>query len=174
MADSNVSIWFDFHVATAATDNAPFNTTTVGKTGLHSVSTPVGSLIMKNVYLGDFDKGAGLTAPMGFWDWIPKCVSLSKEVCAFPLPDKWKQPYRGGWHWGERDKRFHKPFLALTRDKPLGEKIGVIDNFKVEDFRGYKAGEYKARNYTSLGLWIINDGQLNLSGNWQFVNLIYL
>ncbi len=172
MANSAVSIWFDFYKATAAVDNAPHNTTTVGKTGLRGVDTPIGSLIMRNVYSGDFDKGVGLPTPIGFWDWIPRCVSLPKEVCAYPLPDKWNQSYRGGWHWGERDKTFQKPFLALTKDAPLGEKIGIIRGFKVEDFRGFKAGEFKVRNYTAMGLWIINDGEFNLSGNWQFVNLV--
>lgn len=168
MADSTVSIWFDLQVATGTGDKL----TPQSKGGLDVTKVAIASIIVRNVYVGDFQKGSGKAQPMGFWDWIPRCVSEAEKVCSYPLPDHWKKPLRGGWHWGEVEKHWKKSFLSLSKDTPMSKKIGAIADFKVEDFRGYNPKEIKSRNIATFGHWVINDGQLNLSGTWQFVRLM--
>lgn len=169
MADEAVSIWFDLQMATGVGDKL----SPQSKGGLDVTKVSLASMIIRNVYFGDFEKGSGKAQPMGFWDWMPKCISEAEKSCSYPLPESWKKPLRGGWHWGEVEKHRNKPFLALSKSPPGSKKIGAIADFKVEDFRGYNPEEIKARNIATYGHWVINDGQLKLSGTWQFVNLLY-
>ena len=168
MADSTVSIWFDLQVATGTGDKL----TPQSKGGLDVTKVAIASIIVRNVYLGDFQKGSGEAQQRGFWDWTPRCISEAERICSYPLPENWKKPLRGGWHWGEVEKHWNKPFLALSKDVPMSKRIGAIADFKVEDFKGYNPKEIKSRNIATFGHWVINDGQLNLSGTWQFVRLV--
>ncbi len=171
MGHSAVSLWFDLRVNTGVSGLSERFSDGQRYTEKFVSEVPVGSIIIRNVYIGDFEKGSGKPAPMGFWDWAPKCVS--KAACSYPLPKHWQKNLRGGWHWGEVDKFYGSPFLALSKDKPRSKKIGVIAGFKVEDFRGYDPSENKYRKISDSGFWAINDGELNLSGTWEFLNLVY-
>ena len=175
MANSSVSIWFDLYHSTGMTEEGRVTAegmSTPGK-GLIVHHVPVSSLVIESVFFGDFNKDIGVDTVLGAWEWIPRC--LSDKVCGYPLPAEWSKTVRGGWHW-DRDYYQHKPFVTLAKDKPLGRKIGAINNFKVNDFKGYdpKAKKTVAQKFNaSTGHWVINDGNFNLSGTWQFVNLIY-
>ena len=173
MANSSVSLWFDLYHSTGTAEAGMAGGGTPDK-GIVVHHAPVSTLVIENVYFGDFNKSSGVNAAMGFWEWIPRC--LSDEVCGYPLPKEWSKTVRGGWHWELDNSRKPKPFVALAQDKPLGRKIGAINNFKVEDFKGYdpKARKTVAWKFNaSYGNWHISDGKFGLSGNWQFVNLIY-
>ncbi len=168
MSDSTVSIWFDLKVGTGTGDRL----SPEKNVGLAVTKVAIASIIIRNVYIGDFAGDSGKAQPTGFWDWMPKCISEAERVCSYPLPEHWKKNLRGGWHWGEVEKHWNKPFLALSKDIPRSKRIGVIADFKPEDFRGYNPKENKSRNIATSGHWIINDGQLNLSGTWEFVKLV--
>lgn len=176
MAEKTVSLWFDLFHATgmAEAGNAPVNGKYDKTKGISVHQAAVASLVIKNIYLGDFEKDTGHAAKMGFWEWIPRCIS--DNVCGYPLPAEWSKTVRGGWHWELERNQKRKPFVALDKEKPLGTKIGAINEFKVEDFKGYNP--QNKNNVTwkfnaSYGHWVINDGKFTLSGTWQFVNLIY-
>lgn len=174
MANSMVSIWFDLYVSTAMAEAGFFIGMEKTK-GMQVHRVPVSSLIIRNIYQGDVDKNWGGGLPMGFWDWIPRCITVPEKVCGYPLPDEWSKTVRGGWHWEKETIQQHKSFVALARDKPLGRKIGAINNFKVEDFKDYNPKPNKPIAWkfnASFGHWVINDGNFKLSGYWQFVKLI--
>jgi len=176
MANSMVSIWSDLYVATGMAEAGLITAdrTADRQKGLMVHRVAVSSLIIRNVYQGDLDKNMGSGQPLGFWDWIPRCITVPEKVCGYPLPDEWSKTVRGGWHW-ERENTRQQSFVALARDKPLGRKIGAINNFKVEDFKGYNPKPNKPTAWkfnASFGHWVINDGNFNLSGSWQFVKLI--
>jgi hypothetical protein len=138
MAEKTVSLWFDLFHATkmAEAGHAYSNPGSRNPQGSHVVhQAPVASLVVKNIYLGDFDKDNGYTAKMGFCEWIPR--SISDGICGYPLPSEWSQTVRGGWHRELERNEKRKRFVALDQDKPMGKKIGAINKFKVEDFRGY-------------------------------------
>jgi hypothetical protein len=120
MGDSTVSIWFDLQVSTGTGEKYDSN----DQKGLGVTKVAIGSVIVRNIYTGDFNSGSGKSQPMGFWDWIPKCIS--DDVCSYPLPEHWKSALRGGWSWEnvERGKEIvlgeevEKKYLALAKEKP--------------------------------------------------------
>jgi hypothetical protein len=174
MAEKTVSLWFDLYHATGMAEAGIAGEKPNPDKGMIVHQAPVSTLVIKNIYLGDFDKDTGHQAKMGFWEWVPRCIS--DKICGYPLPDEWSKTVRGGWHWELERTTRQKPFVALDQDKPLGKKIGAIDEFKVTDFRGYNpqnGGKVAWKFNASFGHWVIDDGKFNLSGTWQFVNLIY-
>jgi hypothetical protein len=169
-----LSLWFDLFAMTGmAQDYVPDMTPDLQRPVLGVHDAAVGSLILQGIYLGDFEKGWGADAPMGFWDWMPKCITAAQKVCGYPLPDEWSSAMRGGWHW-ERDVHKGQKFVALTERVPWGKKIGAIAGFKVQDFKGYnpRGNNGKPWKLNTIGSWVVNDGHFRLSGTWQFVNLI--
>lgn len=173
MAKSSTSIWFDLLYATGVSEAGLHGDAFDPSKGLQLHHIPVASLVVRDVYLGDFDKSVGFDGPVGFWEWSPRC--LSEGICTYPLPEEWLGTVHGGWHWElERDK-FRRPFLALDKDVPFGKKIGALNGFRVSDFRGYDPRNPKKvdwKFHTAQNMWTILDEKFHLFGQWQLMKLI--